>query len=94
MSKRAAISIKRMVAAHNPIRWAPIPQRRAKRSPALSLAFHRYLAEKRTAKELGWLGGPWALTYTQVGVTDNGLFIETNGSHEHHVHISVGTEQP
>ncbi|WP_454725575.1 MULTISPECIES: hypothetical protein [Cupriavidus] len=65
----------------------------AQRRRVVSLAFHRYLAERRQAQELGWLGGPWPLTYAQVGLTGASRFIETNDQHVHHVHISVGIDQ-
>jgi hypothetical protein len=58
------------------------------------MAFHRYLAQQRQAGALGWLGGPWALTYANVGLTGSSLFIKTDAIHEHHVHLSVGVDQP
>lgn len=65
-----------------------------RRRRAFSRDFHRYLAQRRQAGELGWLGGPWALTYADVGLTGATQFIKTDAIHVHHVHLSVGTDQP
>lgn len=62
-------------------------EKRRKRD--FSLAFHRYLAEQKQAGMLGWLGGPWQLTYANVGLQGNNIFIKTDSIHEHHVHISI-----
>lgn len=59
-----------------------------------SLRFHTYVAERKRAGELNWLGGPWALTYAQVGLQGNATFIHTDNIHVHHVHLSVGSDQP
>ncbi|CAJ0705457.1 hypothetical protein LMG19089_03846 [Ralstonia edaphis] len=59
-----------------------------------SRRFHRYLAEQRQTGALGWLGGPWELTYANVGMQGNTTFIKTDSIHIHHVHVSVGREQP
>ncbi|KAA6125209.1 hypothetical protein [Cupriavidus cauae] len=65
-----------------------------RRRRAFSRAFHRYLAERRQARVLGWLGGPWALTYADVGLTGATQFIKSDIVHVHHVHLSVGLDQP
>ncbi|WP_197342661.1 hypothetical protein [Ralstonia solanacearum] len=59
-----------------------------------SRSFHQYLAQQRQAGALGWLGGPWALTYANVGLQGITQFIKTDSIHVHHVHVSVGREQP
>ncbi len=62
-------------------------EKRRKRD--FSLAFHRYLAEHKQAGELGWLGGPWQLTYADVGLQGNATCVKTDSLHKHHVHISI-----
>jgi hypothetical protein len=66
-----------------------------------SRSVHAYLANARAQQTLGWLGGPWVLTYRQLGVPATEQFnnldaiaIETDATHEHHIHISLGTDQP
>lgn len=78
----------------------PLPSPNVANTPAnvrkrdFSLRFHTYLAERKEAGELNWLGGPWALTYANVGLQGGGTFIHTDAIHVHHVHLSVGSEQP
>lgn len=60
---------------------------------SLSTAFHKYLAEERSAGHLGWLGGPWELKRSEVGLSGSSTFIVTNDGHRNHVHVSVGLEQ-
>lgn len=59
---------------------------------------HVYIANARAQQTLGWLGGPWRLTYNQLGVATapqpNAEAIATDDTHVHHVHISMGTDQP
>ena len=66
---------------------------------------HVYLARARQEGTLGWLGGPWRHTYAQLGLTGpldpttrdqqpDAVAIATDNTHVHHVHISVGTDQP
>jgi hypothetical protein len=59
-----------------------------------SKEFHKYLAQQKVSGRLGWLGGPWALRYSDVGLSGNSIFIKTDSIHEHHVHLSVGGDQP
>jgi len=59
---------------------------------------HVYIANARAQQTLGWLGGPWRLTYNQLGITTvahpNAEAVVTDGTHVHHMHISMGTDQP
>lgn len=66
----------------------------AQRRRAACMAFHHYIAQQRQGGTLGWLGGPWALTYANVGLAGSSLFIKTDAIHVHHVHLSVGVDQP
>ena len=74
----------------NPLNTDAVANTLAKRRKRdFSLAFHRYLGERKQAGELGWLGGPWQLTYTDVGLQGNAVYIKTDDVHKHHVHISI-----
>jgi hypothetical protein len=59
---------------------------------------HVYIANARLRETLGWLGGPWNLTYNQLGIVDqergNTEAFATDNTHIHHIHISMGTDQP
>jgi hypothetical protein len=51
------------------------------------------IANDKIAGDLGWIGGPWTLKYSEVGITGNtSQFIKTDTSHKHHIHLTVGTE--
>lgn len=63
------------------------PERIRKRD--FSMRVHRYLAEQKMAGNFGWLGGPWQITYQQVGILGNGTPISTNNDHRHHIHLSA-----
>lgn len=65
---------------------------------------HAYIARARQEGTLGWLGGPWALTYAELGLPGpmnpanqtpqpNVRAIFTDSTHIHHIHISMGTDQ-
>lgn len=62
-----------------------------------SRRIHGYIANARAQGTLGWLGGPWHLTYGQLGIEDpnrpNAEAFATNDTHIHHIHISMGTDQ-
>lgn len=74
----------------NPLNTDAVANTLAKRRKRdFSLAFHRYLGEHKQAGELGWLGGPWQLTYANVGLQGNTIYIKTDDVHKHHVHISI-----
>ncbi len=77
----------------NPTHNGPTNDPTVIRKRLLSKAFHRYLAEERAAGRLGWLGGPWPLTRSQVGLSGNTQFIATDSGHTHHVHVTVGIDQ-
>ncbi|MBK0056870.1 hypothetical protein [Stenotrophomonas sp. S39] len=63
-----------------------------------SYRVHQYIANARAQGGAGWLGGPWALTYGELGVgaadRPRDLAIRTDATHVHHLHISVGNDQP
>lgn len=63
----------------------------------LSCSLHSYLAQSQANGELGWLGGPWELSYAQLGIHDaenpSEISIRTNDTHIHHIHISLGDSQ-
>ena len=77
----------------NPTHNGPTNDPTVIRKRTLSKVFHRYLAEERAAGRLGWLGGPWPLTRSQVGLSGNTQFIATDSGHTHHVHVTVGIDQ-
>ena len=65
---------------------------------------HTYIAVARQERTLGWLGGPWPLTYAQLGLlgpfrgnpttrAPNDLAIKTDSGHTHHIHITMGTDR-
>lgn len=69
-----------------------------------SYCVHAYIAQSRQEGALGWLGGPWSLTYAELGLPGplnpanqtpqpNLRAISTDNTHIHHVHISRGTDQ-
>ena len=58
---------------------------------ALAKKILNRIAQDRS--RLGWLGGPWQLKLSDVGLTGNTVFLNTNEAHKHHVHLTVGTEQ-
>ncbi|HEL2980669.1 TPA: hypothetical protein UMB92_003553 [Stenotrophomonas maltophilia] len=64
----------------------------------LSCSLHSYLAQGQANGELGWLGGPWELSYAQLGIQDaenpNKVSIRTDTTHIHHIHISLGDTRP
>lgn len=76
-------------------------QRTRKRE--LSYRVHVYMAQGRLDGTLGWMGGPWRLTFAQLGLarptnppnrllpTDEAF--ATNDDHYHHIHISRGVDQ-
>ncbi|MDF3865647.1 hypothetical protein P3W53_14280 [Pseudomonas denitrificans (nom. rej.)] len=66
----------------------------AERRRAASMRFHKYIAEKKSSGLLGWLGGPWQLTYANVGLASNSVFIKTDDIHKNHLHLSIGPDQP
>lgn len=78
----------------NPSRTAATENADRRRKREFSHRFHAYIASSRIADQLGWLGGPWALTYAHLGLQRAGQAIATDAVHVHHVHLSVGTDQP
>ncbi|WP_411851224.1 hypothetical protein ACLB90_01065 [Stenotrophomonas sp. LGBM10] len=62
-----------------------------------SRRIHVYIATARAQRTLGWLGGPWRLTYQQLGVINpnepGAEAFTTNDTHVHHIHISMGIDQ-
>jgi len=51
------------------------------------------IGHDKIAGDLGWIGGPWTLKYSDVGITgNNNRFITTDNDHKHHIHLTVGTE--
>lgn len=89
----ATVWLNRLQPISNPANPAPPANSDETNKRLLSTAFHKYLAEERTAQHLGWLGGPWPLKRSEVGLSGNTTFIVTNDGHKNHVHVSVGTEQ-
>ncbi len=87
-----------------PLRTGPHEAAAHTRMREFSHRVHVYLARGRQDGRLGWLGGPWLLTYAQLGLegpinnqgqrVPNGTAFATNDAHIHDVHISVGTDQP
>ncbi|MFV3372444.1 hypothetical protein ACNFH5_30100 [Pseudomonas sp. NY15435] len=73
----------------NPIGNPPATSVSSIRKRDFSLAVHTYLAEHKMAGDLGWLGGPWQLTYNQVGLLGSTIFIKTDEVHKHHLHMSA-----
>ncbi len=63
-----------------------------------SCSLHSYLAQGQANGRLGWLGGPWELSYAQLGIHDaespDKISIRTDNTHIHHIHISLGDTQP
>ncbi|WMJ70890.1 hypothetical protein [Stenotrophomonas sp. 24(2023)] len=82
----------------NPTRAVPAESAAQTRTREFSLRVHRYIANARAQQTLGWLGGPWRLTYSQLDLTNveriNAVAIDTNATHTDHMHISMGTDQP
>ena len=61
----------------------------------LSRKFFTYVAEKKHAKELAWLGDPWAVYLTKTGELsshkEDELIFFAAPHHDDHVHLSIGT---
>ncbi|MGM3277951.1 hypothetical protein [Ralstonia sp. 24A2] len=85
--------LNRLQPISNPANTAPPANADESHKRLLSTAFHKHLAEDKAASHLGWLGGPWALKRSEVGLSGNTAFIVTNNTHKNHVHVSVGIEQ-
>lgn len=84
----------------NPLRTQPQEAAERSRMRTFSHRFHAYIAQARADGQLGWLGGPWQLSWSQIGIeapdgtTRDDIAIRTDNTHVHHVHLSVGTDQP
>ncbi len=88
----------------NPLRTLQHETAAHTRMREFSYRVHAYIAQGRQDGLLGWLGGPWALTYAQLGLEGpignqgqrrpNITAFATDNTHVHHVHLSVGTDQP
>lgn len=88
----------------NPLPTALQETARRVRMRNFSHEIHRYIASAKQERELGWLGGPWELKYAELGLAgprrDLGQAASTiaintdDTTHYHHLHISVGIDQP
>lgn len=88
----------------NPLRTSQQEAAVHTRMREFSHRVHTYIARGRQDGLLGWLGGPWALTYAQLGLegpvnnqgqrSPNAAAFATDNTHVHHIHVSVGTDQP
>lgn len=76
----------------------PIPPRGTesdsnRRRRELSFRVHAYIAQAKQDGVLGWIGGPWSLTHTQLGTFDardpGAVGFVTDHVHRHHIHISL-----
>lgn len=89
---------RRLSANSNPNRTTPVESAARTRMREFSFQVHRYIANARAQLTLGWLGGPWPMTYNDLGVVatarDDDIAIRTDATHVHHIHISMGTDQP
>jgi hypothetical protein len=81
----------------NPIATGQPEAAERTRMREFSRRVHAYIANARLQETLGWLGGPWRLTYNQLGLAHptraNTEAFATNDTHIHHIHISMGTDQ-
>jgi len=82
----------------NPIATGQPETAERTRMREFSRRVHGYIANARLQGTLGWLGGPWRLTYNQLDIVDpnvpNTEAFATDATHVHHIHISMGTDQP
>lgn len=87
----------------NPLQTQPQEMAERTRMREFSHRVHAYIASARQEGTLGWLGGPWTPTYAQLGLAGppapngpalNAQAFATDATHVHHMHISVGTDQP
>lgn len=101
---RVAIHLHRINSPNsNPQRTHPQETAERTRMREFSHLVHVYIAQAKQEGTLGWLGGPWPLTYARLGLpgpqtpngrTPNAPAIATDDTHIHHIHISMGTDQP
>ena len=88
----------------NPLRTQQQETAAHTRMREFSYRVHAYIARGRQDGLLGWLGGPWSTSYAQLGLegptnnqgqrSPNSIAITTDNTHIHHIHISIGTDQP
>jgi hypothetical protein len=87
----------------NPLQTQPQETAERTRMREFSHRVHAYIAGVRQNGGLGWLGGPWTPTYAQLELagpptpnepTPTVPAFATDATHVHHIHISVGTDQP
>ena len=85
-------------AASYPLRDGGHESAQRTRTREFSHKVHKYIANARAQGAAGWLGGPWALTNGELGVSTPELAQEeafkTDSTHVHHIHISTGADQP